>query len=91
MAHLDEAAVTAMVAHMNDDHTDAVAAYVRHYCNMPEVVSATLLSIEPKAMRIAAQTGDSTQTVTVDFNHDLRDADDARDTLIAMARTALAS
>ena len=86
MADLDEAAVAAIVAHMNDDHADAVAAYVRHYGNLPEVDSATLLSIDSKAMRIAATTGNSTRTETVDFDHDLRDSNDARDTLIAMAR-----
>lgn len=88
MAELDEGAIAAIVAHMNDDHADSVADYARHYGAMDQVDSAHLIGLDADAMRIEAFAGGARSVIVVDFDHPLRDAADARDTLIAMAREA---
>jgi putative heme iron utilization protein len=77
-----------MIAHMNDDHADAVLGYVRRFAALPAAEAATLVAIEPTHMVIHATLGGAMRTVEVPFDHELRDAGDARDTLIAMARPA---
>jgi putative heme iron utilization protein len=89
MAH-DEALppdkIAAMIAHMNDDHADAVLGYVHRYASLPQAQSATLVAIDPDGMLVHATIDGAQQPVAITFDHVLRDADDARDTLIAMAR-----
>ena len=91
MSDLDEAAIGTIVTHMNDDHADSVADYARHYGDMEQVDSATLIGFDADAMRIAAYAGGAKSVIVIDFDHSLRDAGDARDTLIAMAREAATS
>jgi putative heme iron utilization protein len=75
-----------MIAHMNEDHADAVLGYVHRLGSLPAAESARLIAIEPTHMLIHATTGSATTPLDVPFDHVLRDAADARDTLIAMAR-----
>jgi putative heme iron utilization protein len=74
---------------MNDDHGDAVAAYARHFAGRTDVETATLTHLAADAMTLEASSGGSTTTLRIAFDHALRDTDDARDTLIAMARAAM--
>jgi putative heme iron utilization protein len=83
---LPPTAIAAMIAHMNDDHADAVLGYVHHYAKLPAASSATLVGIDADGMLVHATIDGAPQPVTIPFDHTLRDADDARDTLIAMAR-----
>jgi putative heme iron utilization protein len=83
---LPEAAVAAIVAHMNDDHADAVLAYVHRFGSRPEAESARLVGVDETGMDIEATTGGVAHPVRIAFDHALADAADARDTLIAMAR-----
>ena len=85
---LSETAVDAIVTHMNEDHADAVLGYVHRFAALPSAEAASLVSIDASDMIIRATTNGSTEIVRIAFDHPLRDADDARDTLIAMARTA---
>ncbi len=75
-----------MIAHMNDDHADAVLDYVHRFAALPAASAATLTAIEPERMHIDAIVDGVAQPISIAFDHPLRDADDARDTLIAMAR-----
>ncbi len=72
--------------HMNDDHADAVSAYARTFGNIADVQSARLLSLDALGMDIDVDSAAGRATVRVAFDHEIRDADDARDTLIAMAK-----
>ena len=85
-ATLPPAAVAAMIAHMNEDHADAVLGYVHRYAALPAARAATLMSLDANGMQIQTTHDDALQLITVPFDHVLRDADDARDTLIAMAQ-----
>jgi putative heme iron utilization protein len=83
---LSPEAVAAICAHMNDDHADSIAHYARIFGGCRDVVSARMDTMDADSMTLAVVTTDARETVRVPFDHRLRDADDARDTLIAMAR-----
>jgi putative heme iron utilization protein len=68
--------------HMNQDHTEAVLAYARHYGGLSSARQARMLAVGPEAMRLEV---DGTP-VEIPFEHSLRDSEDAHRTLVAMLR-----
>ncbi|MEL6928002.1 MAG: DUF2470 domain-containing protein [Cyanobacteria bacterium J06600_6] len=74
--------------HMNDDHGSAIALYAQVYGNAPQTESATMDSIDPQGMNISAQIAGKTIPVRVEFDHPLKDAEDAHHTLVAMIKQA---
>jgi len=87
-AKLPPEQIAAMIAHMNDDHADSVLGYVHRFGALPAATSARLVGLETTHMLIEATIDGSAESVRIPFDHPLRDAADARDTLIAMARPA---
>jgi putative heme iron utilization protein len=85
MAGLDAlAAIEAeAIAHMNEDHAEAVSLYATRLC-AAEPGDWTLIAIDPEGLQLAA--GD--RIVRLEFPEPLRTADALRPTLIALARTA---
>lgn len=81
-------AAAAICKHMNDDHADAIAAYARAYGNVAQVTSAEMLALDSNAMELRVDTGDERVITRIVFDHVLTDTNDARATLIAMAREA---
>ena len=77
-----------MCAHMNDDHADAVVRYATFFGNHADVRSARLLDLDSEGMGLEVETDHGTVATRIAFDHRLQDADDARQTLIAMARQA---
>ena len=74
--------------HMNDDHASAIALYAQVYGNAPQTKSATMDSIDPQGMNISAQIEGKDVPVRVEFDHLLKDAEDAHHTLVAMIKQA---
>jgi putative heme iron utilization protein len=74
--------------HMNEDHSSAIALYAQVYGNAPETKTAIMESIDPQGMNILAQIAGSTVPVRVEFDHPLKDAEDAHHTLVAMIKQA---
>lgn len=74
--------------HMNQDHAGAIALYAQVYGNAPETETAIMESIDPQGMNISAQIAESTVPVRVEFDHLLKDAEDAHHTLVAMIKQA---
>jgi putative heme iron utilization protein len=68
--------------HMNDDHTEAVVAYARHYAGIEAPTAARMVAVGPEAMQLEVDG----QMVEVRFDHTLSDSDDAHRTLVAMLR-----
>lgn len=68
--------------HMNEDHAEAVLAFARHYGGVSAAAQASLLSVRPEAMDLRVDGA----TVTVPFDHNLSDSEDAHRTLVAMLR-----
>ncbi len=86
---LSAQAAAAICKHMNEDHADAVAAYARAYGNIAQVRTAEMIAIDGHAMELGVETGAGRIVVRIGFDHELADGDDARDTLIKLARQAM--
>lgn len=74
--------------HMNQDHQDAIVLYAKAFGNTPQTESALMDSIDPQGMNISARVGSETLPVRVEFDHTLKDAEDAHHTLVAMIKVA---
>ena len=78
------AAVSARICtHMNDDHTDAVVAYAKHYGGVASPQHAKMLSVESDSMMLEVDGA----TIRIPFDHKLTDSEDAHRTLVAMLRS----
>jgi len=74
--------------HMNDDHADAVLLYARVFAGAPEATAAKMLRIDAEGMDLDVQKNSQSASARVSFDHALKDAEDAHQTLIAMVRQA---
>ncbi len=76
--------------HMNDDHADAVALYVRAYSPFETALSAEMVAIDPEGMDLRARIDQHPDPIEVriPFDHRLQDSEDAHHTLIAMIKQA---
>lgn len=74
-----------IVAHMNDDHADALANYVAAFTDhaMPELVRMTDIDAAGMTLRI-----NDTTEVHIPFDPPLHNADEARMRLVEMAQEA---
>lgn len=88
MAELTPEAIATIVAHMNDDHSDSIANYARHYGGIAHVTSARIRDFDAHAIRLNVTVDGATHECAIDFEHPLTDTDDARNVLIAMARAS---
>lgn len=74
--------------HMNDDHADAVLMYAKVFGNAAQATQARMVDIDAEGMNLAAQVDETPLTVRISFDHVLKDAEDAHQTLIAMVKQA---
>jgi putative heme iron utilization protein len=74
--------------HMNDDHADAVLLYAKAFAGTPEATAARMLRIDAEGMDLDVQKNGVSASARVSFDHELKDAEDAHQTLIAMVRQA---
>jgi putative heme iron utilization protein len=74
--------------HMNDDHAEAVLTYAKVFGNATSATSATMVAIDPQGMDLMAQTDGTATPVRIVFDHELKDSEDAHQTLIAMVKQA---
>ena len=75
-------------AHMNDDHADAVKLYAQAFGQVEGAIAAKMLDIDPSGMNLQVQTSETDQTIRIIFDHELKDSEDAHQTLIAMVKQA---
>ena len=77
--------------HMNADHADALVLYAQFFGDSANAASASLESIDPQGMTLMAQVNGASVPVRVEFDHTLKDAEDAHHTLIDMLKHARAN
>ncbi len=80
--------VAQICAHMNDDHADSLALYAKVFGKCEGVAAARLRAFDANGMDLEVDTAQGERPTRIAFDHAVRDADDARATLIAMAREA---
>ncbi len=81
-------AAASICKHMNDDHADAVAGYARIYGKIANVQAAEIVALDSHGMELHVDSGSDRVRAHIPFDHVLRDTNDARTTLIEMARHA---
>ncbi|AFZ21100.1 DUF2470 domain-containing protein [Allocoleopsis franciscana] len=74
--------------HMNEDHADAIALYARIFGNAPDTKEAQMLSIDAQGMNLVAQIKSESIPLRIEFDHVLKDSEDAHHTLIDMVKQA---
>lgn len=74
--------------HMNEDHADAVVLYARTFGNSPDAEAAEMLSIDEQGMNLNAKVRGESVPLRIEFDHVLKDSEDAHHTLIAMVKQA---
>jgi len=77
--------------HMNEDHAEAVALYAQKFGKAPDTESAQMLSIDPKGMNLMTKVKGSSIPLRIEFDHTLKDSEDAHHTLIDMVKQARAN
>lgn len=80
-----------IVAHMNDDHSDAVLAYARHLGARHTATAATLAGLDADGMNLIVTEPAGDRAVRIQFSTPLADAEDAHHTLVRLAREATAA
>jgi putative heme iron utilization protein len=74
--------------HMNEDHAEAIVLYAKVYGNTPDAETAQMSSIDPQGMNLAVQVRGATVPVRIEFDHPLKDSEDAHHTLIDLVKAA---
>ncbi len=75
-------------SHMNEDHQDAVLLYAQKFGSSPNATAAKMLSIDAQGMNLTAEVSGESLPVRVEFDHTLKDTEDAHHTLIDMLKKA---
>ncbi|MGD1713550.1 DUF2470 domain-containing protein [Dapis sp. BLCC M172] len=75
-------------SHMNEDHQDAVLLYAQKFGSSANATAAKMLSIDAQGMNLTAEVSGESLPVRVEFDHTLKDAEDAHHTLIDMLKKA---
>jgi putative heme iron utilization protein len=74
--------------HMNEDHADAIVLYSKAFGSYFDTETAQMVSIDPQGMNLTAKIKGETVPVRIEFDHTLKDAEDAHHTLIEMVKQA---
>jgi hypothetical protein len=78
---------TAIIEHMNADHTDNLLNYCKYFHHF-EASHATMLGIDCDGFDVNASIGDISTILRFDFEQQVYDAQSARSALVAMAKAA---
>jgi hypothetical protein len=77
-----------MIAHMNDDHADAVLGYAQAFGGHADARSARMTGMDARGFDMAVDTPLGSRSARIDFDHELADAEDAKQSLIQLAMAA---
>ena len=75
-------------SHMNEDHQDAVLLYAQKFGSHSNSTAAKMLSIDALGMDLIAEVSGESLPIIIEFDHTLKDAEDAHYTLIDMLKLA---
>ena len=78
---------TAIIEHMNADHTENLLNYCKHFHHI-DAEHAHMLGIDCDGFDVSARIGNTTTILRFDFEQPVHDAQSARTALVAMAKAA---
>jgi heme iron utilization protein len=80
-----------IIAHMNDDHADAMPLYCRAFSKAQDIEVATMTSIDRYGFEMSAQTKDGPRPVRLAFAQPISSRDEARKALVGLLQEARAT
>ena len=84
-------AASAILAHMNGDHADAVVAYARGLAGIADASAATMTGVDRYGFELAAVTAAGPRTARLAFDAPVRTTDEVRRAMIDMVKRARAA
>lgn len=77
-----------IVAHMNDDHAEAVLLYAKAFGALPRATAATMTTIDETGMDLEVSCGNKSTRVRIAFDQSVQTPGGARRLLVDMAAAA---
>ncbi|MGB1447471.1 MAG: DUF2470 domain-containing protein [Arenicellales bacterium] len=77
-----------VIAHMNDDHSDANVVYAKALAGLPDALSAEMTDFDRHGIALAVEIPGRVSEVRVDFLKPLTKAEDIRPALIKLLKYA---
>ena len=77
-----------VIAHMNDDHSDANLVYVKALAGLTDALSARMTDFDRYGVSLTAEVPDGVSEVRVSFLEPLAKAEDIRPALITLLKYA---
>ena len=77
-----------VIAHMNDDHSDANVVYAKALAGLPDALSAEMTDFDRHGIALAVEMPGRVSEVWVDFLKPLTKAEDIRPALIKLLKYA---
>lgn len=77
-----------IIAHMNEDHAEAMVLYCRAFSRATDITAASMTSIDQYGFEMSAKTPDGPRPIRLAFATPVRSPDEARAALIAMLQDA---
>ena len=84
------AGAAGILAHMNDDHADAVLAYATGLAKIEGATQATMTAVDRYGFEMAVIAGDSPRAVRLAFDEPVATTDEVRRAMVALVKRARA-
>ncbi len=83
-------AAAGIVAHMNDDHADALVSYARALAGIGDATSARMTEVDRYGFEIAVQTPDAPRVARIAFEAPLATSEEVRKAMVGLVKSARA-
>ncbi|MCH9679935.1 MAG: DUF2470 domain-containing protein [Deltaproteobacteria bacterium] len=77
-----------IIAHMNDDHADALRLYCEAFSKAGSVSEATMTGVDRYGFEISAHTADGPRPIRIAFDHEVADAKAVRGQMVTLVKRA---
>jgi heme iron utilization protein len=84
-------AAAGILAHMNDDHADAVVAYAQGIARVADVESAKMTAVDRYGFDVAVATKSGPRAIRLAFDEPVSTTDEVRRAMVALVKKARAS
>ena len=82
------ALATTVIAHMNDDHADAMMLYCKAFSKATDITAASMTGVDRYGFEMSAVTGKGPRPIRLAFTKPVSTPEEARAALVAMLKDA---
>jgi putative heme iron utilization protein len=83
-------AASGILAHMNEDHADAVLAYAHAFATIPSATSAVMTAVDRYGFELQASTPDGPKVARIAFDAPVSTSNEVRKAMVALVARARA-